>query len=326
MVAGTHGRGIWILDDIGLITPRLRIASGDMAVTLDAIDEPIFTPLRPVTLFQYRTDVPSQGQGIYQAPNPPYGAHFDYWLPRAVEDGARFTIRDSSRTVVRTLDAPGARGLNRVHWDLRHDPIPHDTSRYEVPTLDAGPDGPLVLPGEFNVILDVGDERRSQRLTVRPDDRLDISPEERRARHDFTMELHELQRFAYEQAVTAYDAQRDADEGVEALTEVEGVDEGDLERAEALAAEIREAADEWRRLNRDIRSWWRGLRGQFDGGPSTIGSLTGPSDDQRRRLARIWEEARVAEEELREVVEEVVPALREVLERAGVSSAAREGG
>ena len=189
---------------------------------MGTIDEPIFTPLRPVTLFQYRTDVPSQGQGIYEAPNPPYGAHFDYWLPRAEEDGARFTIRDASGTVVRTLDGPGARGLNRVNWDLRHDPIPHDTSRYEVPTLDAGPDGPLVLPGTFTVILEVGDERRSQRLTVRPDDRLDISDEERRARHAFTMELHELQLFAYEQAVTAYDAQREADEGVEALAEVEG--------------------------------------------------------------------------------------------------------
>ena len=314
VVAGTHGRGIWILDDIGLITPYLHFEM----FRISGIDEPMFTPLRPVTLFQYRTDVPSQGQGIYQAPNPPYGAHFDYWLPRAVEDGVRFTIRDADENVVRTLDGPGARGLNRVHWDLRHDPIPHDTARYEVPTLDAGPSGPLVLPGRFGVILEVGDERRSQRLTVRPDHRLDISDEERRARHDFTMEVHELQRFAYEQGVTAYDAQRAADEGVDALAEAEEVDEGDLERAGKLAAEIREVASEWRRINRDIRGWWRGLRGQFDGGPSTMGSLTGPSDDQRRRLARIWEEARAAEEELREVEAGAVAELHELLERAGV--------
>ena len=189
-----------------------------------------------------------------------------------------------------------------------------------MPTLDAGPGGPLVLPGRFGVILEVGDERRSQRLTVRPDDRLDISAEERRARHDFTMELHELQRFAYEQGVTAYDAQRAADEGVDAMSEVEGVDAGDLERAEELAAEIKEVADEWRRINRDIRGWWRGLRGQFDGGPSTMGSLTEPSDDQRRRLARIWQEARVAEEELREVVAGAVPELDEILRKAGVGS------
>ena len=300
VVAGTHGRGIWILDDIGLITPNVWVGRGEVALQMRVADEPVFSPLRPATLFQYRTDVPSQGQGIYQAPNPPYGAHFDYWLPRAVEDGARITIRDADDAVVRTLEGPGARGLNRVHWNLRHDPIPHDTTRYDVPTLDAGPGGPLVLPGEFRVFLEVGDERRAQRLTVRPDDRLDISAEERRARYDFTMELHELQRFAYEQGMTAYDAQQAADEGVEALAEVEGVDVGDLERAEEMAAQIKEVADEWRRINRDIRGWWRGLRGQFDGGPSTMGSLGGPSDDQRRRLARVWEEARAAEEQLRD--------------------------
>ena len=321
VVAGTHGRGIWILDDIGLITPYLRVEG----VQLLTVDEPIFTPLRPATLFLYRTDVPSQGQGIYRAPNPPYGAHFDYWLPRAVEDGARITIRDADGTVVRTLTGPGARGLNRVVWDLRHDPLPHDTTRYDVPNLDSGPGGPLVLPGEFAVALDVGDERRQQPLTVRPDDRLAVSEEERRARYDFTMELHDLQLFAYEQGVTAYDAQRAADEGVKALKEAEGVAAEDLERAEELAAQIKEVADEWRRLNRDIRNWWRGLRGQFDGGPSTMGSLTGPSDDQRRRMARIREEARAAEERLREVVAGVVPELNGVLERAGVGSGSDPG-
>ena len=85
-----------------------------------------------------------------------------------------------------------------------------------------------------------------------------------------------------------------------------------------MATQIKEVADEWRRINRDIRGWWRGLRGQFDGGPSTMGSLTGPSDDQRRRLAKVWEEARAAEERLREVVAGVVPELHEVLEKAGV--------
>ena len=74
-----------------------------------------------------------------------------------------------------------------------------------------------------------------------------------------------------------------------------------MERAEQSAAEIEEIADEWRRLNADIRNWWTGLLGKFDGGPSTTGSLTGPSDDQRRRMARIWEEVRAAEEKLNTV-------------------------
>ena len=58
-----------------------------------------------------------------------------------------------------------------------------------------------------------------------------------------------------------------------------------------------------------MRNWWTGLLGNFDGGPSTTGSLTGPSDDQRRRLARLTEEARVAGEQLDEL-DDVIEALR----------------
>ena len=310
VVAGTHGRGIYVLDDIGLITPYLHIESDGVAGTMTAVDEPIFTPPRPATMFLYRNDVPSQGQGMFRAANPAYGAWFDYWLPDAVDEGARFAIHDASGAVVRTLDGPGAPGLNRVTWDLRHDPISHDTTRYAVPNLDSGPDGPFVLPGEFTVALTVGDERRQQDLTVRPDERLRVSEADRIARYEFTLELHELKRLAYEEGVAAYDLEREASEAVEALEGADDVDEDVLERAKELAAEIQEVADEWRDINNNIRNWWTGLLGNFDGGPSTTGSLTGPSDDQRRRLGRLTDEARVAGERLDEVEGDVIAELR----------------
>ena len=319
VVAGTHGRGIYVLDDIGLISPYMYLETGGVTGTMTVLlSQPIFAPPRDATMFLYRNDVPSQGQGVYRAANPAFGANFDYWLPEAVESGVNIEVRDASGAVVRTLTGPGAAGTSRVTWDLRHEPIPHDTTRYDVPNLDSGPDGPLVLPGEFTVALTVGDERRQQDLTVRPDDRLRVSEAERVARYEFTMELHELKRFAYDKGVAAYDLEREANGAVETLEETGGVDEDDLERARELAAEIEEVADEWRRLNSDIRNWWTGLLGKFDGGPSTMGSLTGPSDDHRRRMARIWEEARAAEEQLDEVVDDVVPDLNEVLEGAGV--------
>ena len=319
VVAGTHGRGIYILDDIGLISPYLHIEDDSVTITLTSADEPLFTPPRPATLFLYRNDVPSQGQGIYRAANPAYGANLDYWLPETEEDGVRLEISDASGAVVRTLTGPGAAGTSRVTWDLRHEPIPHDTTRYDVPNLDSGPDGPFVLPGEFTAVLRVGDERRQQSLTVRPDERLRVTEEERLARYEFTMELHELKRLAYEEGVAAYDLEREATAAVEALEEAEGVDEDDLDRAKELAAEIEEVADEWRDINSNVRNWWTGLLGNFDGGPSTTGSLTGPSDDQRRRLARLTDEARVAGERLDEVGGSVIEELRQLIEEAGTT-------
>ena len=129
-------------------------------------------------------------------------------MPEAVEEGARFEIQDASGAVVRTLDGPGAAGLNRVTWDLRHDPIPTTPPATTFRGWDSGPDGPFVLPGEFTVFLRVGDERRQQIVTVRPDERLRVSEADRLARYEFTLELHELKRLAYEEGVVAYDLQR----------------------------------------------------------------------------------------------------------------------
>ena len=93
----------------------------------------------------------------------------------------------------------------------------------------------------------------------------------------------------------------------------------DLERARELAGEIEEVADEWRAINSDIRNWWTGLRGKFDGGVSTTGSLTGPSDDHRRRLEQIRGDVEAASARLEAALEEAAPQLDGLLEAGGPS-------
>ena len=287
IVLGTHGRAIWILDDITPLSQRsAAAAANDGAMQL-------FAP-RPATLFLYRNDVPSMGQGTFRAENPAFGANIDYWLPAETPGVVSIDVLDRSGQHIRRLEGPGAAGLNRVTWDLRHDPLPHDTTRYEAPSLDAGPEGPLVPAGTFTVRLTAGSETREQSLEVRPDPELPVSAEERLARYAFTMALFELQRVAYQEGSDAYDVERRASEALEALEGAEDVAAEDLERARELVAEIEGIADEWRSINSDIRNWWTGLRGKFDGGPSTTGSLTGPSDDHRRRLERIRAEVEAA--------------------------------
>ncbi len=328
VVAGTHGRGIWVLDDITPLSAGGVAAAqgGPPAGGAAPIDGPrLFAP-RPATLFLYRNDVPSMGQGVYRAANPAYGANLDYWLPEAAagDGGVHLRVRNGNGDVVRTLDGPGTAGLNRATWDLRHDPIPHDTTRYDVPNLDTGPDGPLVLPGVYSVELVVGGEggqgpRRRQELVVRPDELFPVPAAERLARYEFTMELHELQRIAYDRGVVAYEMERAATDAVDSLTALESAAEDSAE-AQALVHEITEAADEWREINNDVRNWWTGLIGKFDGGPSTTGSLAGPSDDQRRRLARVQDKARKAAERLDEVAATTVPALNALLEAHGLAA------
>ena len=257
------------------------------------------------------------GQGVYRAKNPAYGARLDYQLPTASSD-VTLIVRNESGQAVRSLAGPGAAGLNRTAWDLRHDPLPHDTSRYDVPNLDSGSRGPLVLPGAYTVELRVNgaSDGPSRPLIVRPDDRFPVSADERLARYEFTLELYALQRLAYERGVAAYDLERATDAAVDSLRALvdEEAEEGEavaaLERAEALAKEVEEMADDWREINGDLRNWWTGLIGKFDGGPSTLGSLAGPSDDQRRRLARVQEKAQAAGDALDRLTAEVESAQR----------------
>ena len=313
VVAGTHGRGIWILDDVTPLSEETSGVEGTSGAGGSEAGSPVLFPPRPATLFLYRNDVPSMGQGVYRAKNPTYGARLDYRLPTASSDVA-LVVRNESGEAVRSLAGPGAAGLNRTAWDLRHDPLPHDTSRYDVPNLDSGSRGPLVLPGAYTVELRVEGAAAVQRqpLIVRPDDRFLVPAGERLARYEFTMELYALQRVAYERGVEAYDLERATDaaaDSLRALVDEDAPAEGEAaaaaERAEALAKEVEEMADDWREINGDLRNWWTGLIGKFDGGPSTMGSLAGPSDDQRRRLARVREKVHAANDKLERLIAEV---------------------
>jgi hypothetical protein len=318
LVAGTHGRGIWILDDLSALSGLGEVAASGGATLF---------PVVPATLFQHNVDVPSQGQGIFQAANPPFGAVLDYWLDEDVEEGVEIRIEDEGGRPVRVLSASGRSGLNRVVWDLRHPPVPHDTTVFDPPNLDVGPRGPLVLPGSYTARL-VGSSAESAGREVRVlwDPLMPLPESEIRARYDFTLELYELQQLGYHAQVQARLLEDAAAEAVDSLRTVAGVTsetpEEDLPAhvtvADSVLREVRAVARELRRRNSDLRGWWRGLIGEFDGGPSVIGSMTGPNDSQRQRLTWTQHAFQEAVSELEAVIRGAVPTLNRSLEQGGV--------
>ncbi|MGD2136346.1 MAG: hypothetical protein PVF27_09300, partial [Gemmatimonadales bacterium] len=112
LVVGTHGRSIYVLDDV---TPLVEW-SADVA----ASDAHLFA-IRSATVKQYWKDTSYRGQAAYAGENPPDGAIVTYYLGRA-DDAGLITITDDEGTVVRRFAVSGARGLHRVIWDLRHEP------------------------------------------------------------------------------------------------------------------------------------------------------------------------------------------------------------
>jgi uncharacterized membrane protein YgcG len=110
LVLGTHGRSVWVLDNI---TALEKMSDAVMSSDVAVFDIPAATEFR---LYNRKGNV---GHKWFTAPNPPNGAMIDYYLKTKPEGNVRITISDASGKVVRELSGTKEAGVNRAVWDLR---------------------------------------------------------------------------------------------------------------------------------------------------------------------------------------------------------------
>ena len=116
LIAATHGRGLWILDDI----TALRKAT-DTVVGQDAV---LFEPGKPGTRW-LRVQRGGYGRGdlFFKGENPPDGALLHYFLKAVPDESGHARDLDATGTAKTTFILDNARaGINRIAWDLRFDP------------------------------------------------------------------------------------------------------------------------------------------------------------------------------------------------------------
>jgi photosystem II stability/assembly factor-like uncharacterized protein len=114
LIAGTHGRSIWIVD----IAPLQQLGDSVIAATAYLF--------QPKTAYQYGQSPlggGSPGHKVFRAPTPQYGAEIAYRLT-AGERRSRTTvvITDAKGDTVRTIQGPGGPGLHRVTWNFQGRP------------------------------------------------------------------------------------------------------------------------------------------------------------------------------------------------------------
>ena len=159
LVVGTHGRGIWILDDLHPLQ--------EMTAAITAEPLHVFT-LRDA--YRFSSDF---GQSVSQltGKNPDYGADINFSLHDAPAKGEKVTveIRDAGR-VIRTLEVekPVA-GVNRIWWDLSYDAL--TPVKGFVPWASGGFDGPTAIPGTYAVRVIAGTHRQDATLRILRDPR-----------------------------------------------------------------------------------------------------------------------------------------------------------
>jgi hypothetical protein len=158
LVIGTHGRGIYIIDDI---TPLEKLAEANRAGTY-------LFPVKPATQYNPNTSIPGGARGAsasgdreYAAPNPAFGAIITYFLRDSLPKGGDVTlgVYDATGRRVRELSANKRQGMHRVTWDLRNAP-PYTVRRppgqaSETTFRQREVTGPFVLPGRYTARLTI---------------------------------------------------------------------------------------------------------------------------------------------------------------------------
>ena len=112
LILATHGRGIYILDDISWMRK------------IPDIDTERPTLLNTRDAFRYMpvSDRSRQGDDIYIAPNPQYGAIINYFIPEVNAPGnAEILISDTDDHLLWRFEVETLPGIHRRVWNLGED-------------------------------------------------------------------------------------------------------------------------------------------------------------------------------------------------------------
>ncbi|PYJ95394.1 MAG: sialidase [Verrucomicrobia bacterium] len=181
LVLATHGRGIWIVDDI---TP-LRALTPDL-LTQDVA----FVSARPVQQRIEGSGGWANGDAVFIGDNPPDAAVINYYQrERHLFGKLKLEVLDSSGRVIDELPASRRPGLNRVTWAMRAKP-PRVPPAAQI--AQGGTRGPRLVPGVYTVRLTKAGKVSETKLTIGLDRRAKFSEADRKAQFDAAMKVHAL--------------------------------------------------------------------------------------------------------------------------------------
>ena len=199
LVAATHGRSFWVLDDI---TPMRQIDANSANAEMILYKPEVALRLHLPDAIDHRGPV---------GDDPPLGAILDYYFKVAPKDEVKLEIFDETGKLVRALSSkesketqqpqewpdlvkettiiPAAVGMNRYAWNLRWEsPVKIPGAFYS----PFGPRGPIALPGKYTVKLTADGRTQTQPLELVLDPReKNVTPDDLRKQFELAMQVRE---------------------------------------------------------------------------------------------------------------------------------------
>jgi len=189
LVAATHGRGLWVLDDIRWME---EMDAGVMGKELHGF------PVKAATAWKMYNQLENLGHETYRARNPDYGAYFNFYLKGDLKEKGKVevTILDADGKAVRTWrDSTAKAGVNRIVWNLRYTPA---TAAVGAGGGGGGGGGfgfgggPLAAPGEYKVRLAANGQTVELPFTVRKDPRIPATVEDLKLKHATAVAIRDM--------------------------------------------------------------------------------------------------------------------------------------
>ena len=237
LVAGTHGRSFWILDDL---TPLHQLSEETVTTAVS-----LFKPRDAVRVWQSPVSGWGGGttgknyyvifsenathyeektaQGTIQrrflnvGQNPPVGAIITYHLADAPQVPVTLTILDANGQEVNSFQSqdddtekegivvPVAKGMNRFIWNLRY----ADGMAIKGDDLSASqPIGPVVAPGQYEVHLQIGETSLSQSFQIVKDPRVTTAVADLQSQVALLLAIRDKQSQAHQLINTVRDARQ----------------------------------------------------------------------------------------------------------------------
>ncbi len=201
LVVGTHGRSIWIFDDLTVLRHPVPSPAPAAGVYLFPVPDAV------------RWEVSGGPADRWSGQNPPHGARIYYWLAKEPKGDVTLQVLDAAGTVVANLSSkpqeptgsseyvkeekeqlaefalPKGAGIQRGVWNLTWD----GAEMIPKGILDSGypGTGPEAVPGTYTVRLTVEGQTVTAPLVLRPDPRVTASQADLEAQLRFSLQVRD---------------------------------------------------------------------------------------------------------------------------------------
>ncbi len=197
LVAATHGRSFWILDDL---TPLHQIT--------DEVAGSDFFLFKPRDAYRMGGGFGRGGSNVGQ--NPPSGSVIHFYLKEEPQEAISLEILDAKGNLIRSFSArasgtqpagqmgmrfggSGGRvtaepGMNRFIWNMRY---PDAESVPGAIMWGGRLNGPTAVPGVYQVSLSIGDKTQTQTWEWKKDPRLETTQKDFEEQFDFLSKIRD---------------------------------------------------------------------------------------------------------------------------------------